>query len=84
MSLDACIMFYYHITRTQAKNSYDHGCGVISVANWDLASLQNRSGSLFRRIARDFLGTPTSSVPASGGHMNISALGVFNAGSAMQ
>jgi hypothetical protein len=57
---------------------------VISVANWDLASLQNRSASLFRRITTDFLGTPTSTVPSRGGHMNVSALDVFNAGSAMQ
>ena len=42
----------------QAKESFEHGASMISVANWpDLAELEKRAG-VFRSIARDFLAAP--------------------------
>ena len=66
----------------EARCSYSHGCTVLSVANWDLATLKNRSVSLFQRIAADFLGGDSSPPPFNGA-MNISARAIFEAGSAM-
>ena len=54
----------------------------MSVANWDLAALQNRSQSLFAKIAAKFLGAKPAP-PAVTGAMNVSARATFLAGSAM-
>ena len=64
---------------SQMAKSYRHGCSLISVANWELERLKNRTG-LFRRVARDFLHGPTPPPPPLGGAMNLSASAIFKAG----
>ena len=54
----------------------------MSVANWGLAELQNRSQSLFAKIAAKFLGAKPAP-PAVTDAMNVSARATFLAGSAM-
>jgi len=66
---------------TLAQQSYDHGASVISVANWDINTLQQRI-TLFQNISKDFLNDPVSNKTIIN-TMNISALKVFNLGSAM-
>lgn len=66
---------YYNM----AKDSYDHGCAIISVANWDLDSLVNRTSTLFQRIAADFLSQPVASKAVSA-TLQVSSIDIFNQG----
>ena len=68
---------YYQL----ASESFAHGCVLVSVANWNVAALRARTG-LFQRIARDFL---NDSIPLFNAVavMTVSALAVFNNGTAM-
>merc|ERR1719198_1385696 len=63
-----------------ASESFAHGAHVVSVANWDTASLTSRA-SLFKRIRDELLSQPVV-VPTPGDSMSVSALAVFNAGNA--
>jgi hypothetical protein len=66
----------------EAANSFNHGCSVLSVANWDTANLIKRSKSLFQRIASDFLHEPTAS-RATTETIRVNASVLFREGSAV-
>lgn len=67
----------------EAANSFQHGCSVLSVANWDTSNLAKRSKTLFQRIASQFLGKrPTSKVAAHS--MTVRSTVLFHDGSATE
>jgi hypothetical protein len=65
----------------EAANSFQHGCSVLSVANWDTSNLAKRSKTLFQRIASQFLGKPKASKVAAHS-MSVHSSVLFHDGSA--